>query len=197
VKLLNSAFSPSIWPEEPVPHSAAECQKCELHLQRTRMVWGEGNPAAPILVLLDNPGAREDKEGNTFVCGTRQTLQMAAFEAGLKMDDLYVTYILKCRPIRRYHKEAARRACLIHLQEQLQRKKPRLVFCLGSTAVQWFFGNLELEVKNLRGKWHNVRGIPTAVTYHPLAVRRRPNLARQFAKDWTMLAERYRLISHL
>lgn len=30
------------------------------------MVWGEGNPAAPIMIILDNPGAREDREGKLF-----------------------------------------------------------------------------------------------------------------------------------
>lgn len=188
----DSVFSPCIWPEDPVPNELANCQKCELHLQRTRVIWGEGNLTAPILVLLDNPGAREDKEGNSFLCATRQTLQLAAYEAGLKMDDLYVTYVLKCRPLRRYDKETARKTCLVHLREQLQSKKLKLAFCLGNTAVQWFFGNLELEVKNLRGVWYNVQGLPTAVTYHPLAIRRRPNLARQFAEDWAMLAESYK-----
>lgn len=36
------------------------------------------------MILLDNPGAREDRERNSFICGTRQTLQKAAYEAGLR-----------------------------------------------------------------------------------------------------------------
>jgi DNA polymerase len=56
------------------------------------MVWGEGNPEAPIIVLLDNPGSRENRENKPFVCGTRQTLQQAAYQAGLKADDLCNVY---------------------------------------------------------------------------------------------------------
>lgn len=187
---MHSSFSPVIWPEEVTPTEVMSCRKCELHQQRSRVIWGEGNPKAPVIVILDNPGAREDKNGEPFICGTRQTLQWAAYEAGLKMEDLYITYILKCRPIRRYNKEDARNACTVHLLQQIQFQKPRLAFCLGNVAAQWFFESVDAEVKNLRGMWHTVRGIPTSVTYHPLAIRRRPNLYRGFLKDWEMLAQR-------
>lgn len=184
-------FSPVIWPEVEAPSGILSCQKCELHHQRSRVIWGEGNPGAPIIAILDNSGAREDKEGNPFICGSRQTLQLAAFETGLKMEDLYITYVLKCRPVRRYNKEIARNTCMVHLMQQVQMQRPKLAFCLGNVAVQWFFGDMGAEVKKLRGMWHNIRGIPTSVTYHPLAIRRRPNLLPQFIKDWEMLAARY------
>ncbi len=188
---MKSDFSPILFPEAEAPPEAINCQKCELHKQRARVIWGEGNLHAPIIVLLDNPGAREDKEGDPFVCGSRQTLQLAAFEAGLKMEDLYITYILKCRPVRRYDKETARSTCMVHLIQQIQLQKPNFALCMGNIAVQWFFGNMDAEVKNLRGIWHNVREIPTTVSYHPLAVRRRPNLLAQFMQDWKTLAQRY------
>lgn len=47
------------------------------------------------MIILDNPGAREDREGNPFVCGTRQTLLQTTRDVGLKMGDLYVIFILK------------------------------------------------------------------------------------------------------
>lgn len=50
--------------------------------------------------------------------------------------------------------------------------------CLGDTVVQAMFDDREAHVKNLRGLWHVVLGYPCIVSYHPLAVRRRPNLAR-------------------
>lgn len=182
------------WPEESVPQEWEHCQQCELSRQRTRIIWGEGNPAAPIMVILDNPGAREDKSGAPFVCGTRQTLQQTARTVGLEFEHLYVTYILKCRPIRAYDKETARSACLSHLERQLAEKKPQLVLCLGNVAVQSFFGDPAVDVKQLRGHWHDVRGIPTTVTYHPLAVRRRPNLQRFFLDDWRLLASAWKLL---
>ncbi len=187
-----SAFCPEIWPEEPTPDNLENCQECGLYKHGSRMVWGEGNPEAPIMVILDNPGAREDREGNPMVCGTRQTLQQVASEVGLKTEDLYVTFILKRRPVRAYEKEKVRQICMVHLEQQLLQKKPELIVCLGNVAVQSFFQNPEAEVKSLRGTWHNVQGYQTAVAYHPLAVRRRPNLWRMFLDDWTFVAERFR-----
>ncbi|MFD1706116.1 uracil-DNA glycosylase [Siminovitchia sediminis] len=177
------SFCPEIWPEDPVPNSQQACRECGLYEQGTRMVWGEGRPGAPIMVILDNPGAREDRDGNLMVCGTRQTLQKAAYEAGLDKHDLYVTYILKRRPVRAYAKEETRTICKRHLKEQLQTYRPSLLVCLGNTAVQSFFGDPKLEVKNMRGSWYDVNGYQTTVAYHPLAARRRPHLFPLLVED--------------
>ena len=78
-----------------------------------------------------------------------------------------------------------------HLLRQMAIQQPKFVFCMGNTSIQWFTGNMEASVKALRGTWQNIRGIPTLVTYHPLAVRRRPNLTNQFMQDWMLLASRF------
>ena len=188
---IMSNFCPSLWPEEPAPTNVQDCDKCGLIEHGSRMIWGEGNPAAPIMVILDNPGAREDRNGNPFVCGTRQTLQKAVHSVGLQMDDLYVTYILKRKPTRAYNKPKTREICMGHLLQQLESKKPKYILCLGNAAVQSFFQDEEAEVKTLRGRIYNVRGIQTTVAYHPLAVRRRPNLWNMFLEDWNLVAERF------
>lgn len=181
-------FCPESWPEDPTPESQLNCEECGLYRQGTRMIWGEGNPNAPIMVILDNPGAREDGEGNPFVCGTRQTLQQAVHEVGLDKELIYVTYILKRRPIRKYDKERTREICMHrHLDEQLKRQKPELIICMGNVAVQSFFDNAEVDVKGLRGSWHDVKGYRSTVAYHPLAVRRRPNLYKLFLEDFMLV----------
>lgn len=182
---------PALWPEEKPPQGVADCTDCGLYEHGSRLIWGEGNPHAPVMILLDNPGAREDREGSPFLCGTRETLQKAAFEAGFREQDLYVTYVLKRRPIKAYDKAEARKRCLQHLLVQLESKSPRLVFCLGNVAVQSFFASEEADVKKLRQAWHSPRGMKTAVSYHPLAVRRRPNLWQHFLEDWRFLASAY------
>lgn len=181
---------PIALPEEAAPLHAVSCQLCELANQRSRVIWGEGNPEGRIIMLLDNPGAREDREGRAFVCGTRATLQLGAAEAGLDMNDVYVTYVLKCRPVRKYDKETARNRCRAHLLSQLEQKRPKLMICLGNVAVQAFFQDPEAEVKQLRGNWYDIAGLPTTVSYHPLAVRRRPVLMRMFLEDLKRVAAR-------
>ena len=144
------------------------------------------------MLILDNPGAREDREGNPFLCGTRETLQLGMKEAGMDINSVYVTYLLKRRPIRAYDKPATRAACLPHLQSQLLQKRPLVLFGFGNVVVEGLFPEKEnATVKEPRGSWHEFQGIPISFTYHPLAVRRRPNLLRFFIEDLKGLREKW------
>lgn len=182
-------FRPFILPEDAPPAHAAECQRCELSKQRKRVIWGEGNPQAQLFILMDNPGAREDKDGHPFVCGTRETLQLGMLEAGLDFHSVYVSYLLKCRPIRAYDKPLAREACLSHLHSQLEEQNPALLLGLGNIVVQSLFSEKE-DVKSLRGTWHSWQEYPITFAYHPLAVRRRPVLMKYFVEDLRLVAKR-------
>lgn len=179
------------WKEDPTPEHLLNCKKCGLYEHGSRMIWGEGNPKAPIIIILDNPGAREDKEGKSFVCGTRKTLQRTANDVGLKEQHLYITYILKRQPKRKYNKEITRKICIEHLKSQLSTKQPSLLFCLGNVAVQSLFQNPNKDVASMRGKIHTFNGYNIAVAYHPLAIRRRPNLLNTFMEDWNVVANFY------
>lgn len=191
-----SNFCSDMWPEEPTPEDVKDCMGCGLYKQGTRTVWGEGIPDAKVMIILDNPGAREDRKGNPFVCGTRQTLHQTTRDVGLEMSDLYVTFILKRKPVRAYEKEQVRQICMNHLHKQIATKKPSLIVCLGNVAVQSFSQVPDVDVKSLRGSWHDVGGIQTAVAYHPLAIRRRPNLQSLFSEDWKFVANHYHNLKH-
>jgi len=133
-------FKPITLKEDITPKEVSDCQKCGLYKHGSRMIWGEGNPNGDIYVILDNPGAREDREGNPFVCGTRQTLQQAIEEANIPLEQIYVTYILKRRPTRAYDKPCTRSICMEHLKYQLKHHTPNLIICLGNVALQAFCG---------------------------------------------------------
>lgn len=182
---------PTILPEDATPVDSQSCRLCELSTHGGRLIWGEGNNSAPVFVILDNPGAREDKDGRPFLCGTRETLLLTAKEAGLDLDSLYVTYILKCRPRRAYNKPLARSSCVRYLWGQLNSVKPDIIVCLGDVACQSFFENPDARVKFLRGEVHNIKNYNTIVSYHPLAVRRRPVLRKYFLQDWKLAVSQY------
>ncbi|NMB33564.1 MAG: uracil-DNA glycosylase [Clostridium sp.] len=184
-------FTPIVLPEHKAPEESVDYEQCEVYIQNPRIIWGEGNPAAPIITVLDNPGERRDKEGKEFVCGTRQTLQWAIQRCGLNINDVYVTYLLKCRPLRRYDKERARAFSKPFLTRQIEKMQPVFIVLLGDTVVQTIFNNADAHVKDLRGTWHTYMECPSIVSYHPLAVRRRPNLANYFIQDWEMLSQRF------
>lgn len=189
---MDSDFVPMLWREDKLPVAAAEYAKCEICTPKSQVIWGEGNPAAPIVIILDNPGAHADTQGNPYVCGTRQTLQYALHRAGFAAEDIYLAYLLKCRPLRQYNKSAVRAFSKPFLAHQIQTMQPQYIMCLGDVVVQTLFGGEDAQVKELRGTWHHVLGYPCLVSYHPLAVRRRPNLMPYFMADWDMLAHALR-----
>lgn len=66
------------------------------------------------------------------------------------MEDLYVTFILKRKPVRAYDKDQTRQICMQHLEQQTQVIKPVFILCSSSVAVHSFFKNPKGEVKSLR-----------------------------------------------
>lgn len=187
---MDSNFTPLILPEDKAPPEATSYLQCEVCTPKSRIIWGEGSPNAPVFIILDNPGSREDKEGREYVCGTRQTLQKVIHQINLTTNEIYVTYLLKCRPLRSYNKEEARSFSKPFLEQQIKSAEPKIIVCLGDVVVQSMFNDSKARVKDLRGTWHLLMGYPTMVSYHPLAVRRRPNLMNHFIQDWDMVAQK-------
>ncbi|MFA5535890.1 MAG: uracil-DNA glycosylase [Bacillota bacterium] len=180
-----------LWAEDVAPKEAIGCKRCELYKHGGEIVWGEGNPQAGIVVLLDNPGARKNKCGEQFVCGTRETLYRTISKVGLNENDVYLTFVLRCRPKKKYDKDLARNTCIKFLRSQLLSIKPKVIFCLGNVSAQWYLNNHTITIKELRGKIHHGDNVFTAYSYHPLAIRRRPSLLHLFIEDWSLVADFY------
>jgi uracil-DNA glycosylase len=161
-------------PELPPPPDAhREAWEALARPHRTPVIWAEGNPRAPIAIVLDNPGARE-REGVAWVCPTRDTLRAAAREASLS--DLYVTWLVKFRPRHAYDKAAVRALGRDEVLRELARVNPRVVVALGDVVAAALFDDPDAHVRELRGRERSIGRWPCVVSYHPLAAWRRPNL---------------------
>lgn len=169
-------------PEDPLPPDIPLQALEALADHGSRVIWGEGRPGSPLMVVLDNPGLREDRAGQPFVCGTRRTLRAAAASAGLGSEDLYVAFLLKRRPTRAYDRQAARSACLPLLRAQVARNMPKALVLMGDTVVAAMLGD-GARAKELRGQVLSVWGRAAVVSYHPLAARRRPALLPLVQED--------------
>ena len=180
----------TLWPEAPRPDHEISCDHCELSHQSPLLHWGEGNPCAPVWILLDNPGVRLDKNGQPSVCGTRQTLYQTATASGFHPEDLYLTFVIRRRPLRRYEKEQERALCIKNFWHQIQQDRPTLLLCLGDVALSSFLHRPAQSVKESRQHWWTQEGVTVSASYHPLAVRRRPQLLPLFQKDWRHFYEK-------
>lgn len=150
----------------------AGCTKCEIRKGCKQPVFGDGNVAAPIMLVGEAPGENEDKMGLPFVGQAGAVLKKCMVEAGLGPDDVYVTNIVRCRPPENRAPTAAEISnCVGHLLKQIQYVKPKLVVALGGTAGTTLT-QLKKNVGKLRGVFFSKLGCTILVTWHPSFVLR-------------------------
>src|SRR6185503_8000927 len=127
-----------------VRHAAKTCQACDLWKRGTQTVFGEGSPAASLMLVGEQPGDQEDLQGHPFVGPAGKLLDRALAEAGIDRAAVYVTNVVKHfkwepRGKRRIHKKPRASeiaACRPWLDTEIELVQPRAIVCLGATAAQ-------------------------------------------------------------
>jgi uracil-DNA glycosylase family 4 len=176
-----------------VAREVAGCSQCQLSLNRTRTVPGEGSLDPPVLFVGEGPGEEEDRTGRPFVGAAGRYLDKWIAAAGLDRGACFIANCVKCRPPqnREPHPDEIG-ACLPYLERQIAALAPRAIVCLGRIAAQTMLGT-STGVGALRGKMHDRKGIPLVVTYHPSAVLRDQSLR---APVWEDLKRLKSLLAH-
>ncbi len=178
--------------DTPQAHAAGfkrvqECEGCDLYRFATQAVFGEGPADAAIVLVGEQPGNEEDKQGHPFVGPAGGILARALADAGIPRESVYVTNAVKHfkfeeRGKRRIHKKPGAteiRACLPWLSAELLVVKPRVVVCLGATAALALLGR-EYRLTKERGTFRSKpQGPDITSTIHPSAVLRAPDEERE------------------
>jgi len=178
---------PGLGPEDDtlarIQADIGDCTRCELHKERSRIVFGAGNERARLVFVGEGPGADEDAQGIPFVGRAgkllTQMIDNTASRDGIPLQrkDVYICNVVKCRPpSNRTPEPAEMEICGQFLFRQLSVIHPKAICALGGTAARALLGKRE-GVTKLRGKWHQWRDIPVLVTYHP------SYLLRPYSKD--------------
>lgn len=177
--------------------AAAHCRGCELYKNATQTVFGEGSKSAPFVLIGEQPGDQEDRQGRPFVGPSGDLLHRALAEAGFKDDDLYITNAVKhfrWRPLgkRRLHEKPAAshvKACRPWLLAELEDLIPDVVVCLGATAAAAVFGKA-VTITSLRGRVvESPLAERTVVTVHPSSILRAPTEAVREAAYQAFVAD--------
>jgi DNA polymerase len=160
-----------------------DCQRCKLAGKRTNIVYGVGNPDAPLVFVGEAPGADEDRTGEPFVGAAGQLLTKMIEAMGLGREDVYICNILKCRPPGNRNPEPDEIAeCEPFLKKQLAAIRPRMIVTLGKFAAQCLLRS-DAPISKLRGAWKAYEGIPLMPTYHPAFLLRTPSAKREVWAD--------------
>jgi DNA polymerase len=132
------------------------------------------------MLVGEQPGDIEDREGRPFVGPAGRLLRELLEEADVAEKDVYLTNAVKhfkwrASGKRRLHDKpnwTEIRACCHWLSLELSTVRPLLVVCLGATAAQALLGR-EARVGAMRGQNLELEsGEPAYVTIHPSAVLR-------------------------
>jgi uracil-DNA glycosylase len=175
--------SPASSELETLREEAANCRACPLWKDATQTVFGEGPEHAPIMLVGEQPGDKEDLAGKPFVGPAGQMLDRALVEAGIDRKLVYVTNAVKHfkfvpRGKIRLHQKpstAEIRACRPWYERERAAIKPALVVAMGATAAQGVFGKLTPINKN-RGHLIDLDEETKAlVTVHPSYLLRLPD----------------------
>ncbi|MEU4364177.1 UdgX family uracil-DNA binding protein [Promicromonospora sp. NPDC023987] len=156
-----------------------DCRGCELWGPATQAVFSAGPDDAALLLVGEQPGDSEDREGEPFVGPAGRVLAEALEAAGVDAERVYVTNAVKHfrfteRGKRRLHKKpdvAHIRACAPWLEAELSAVRPRVVVALGATAARAVLGR-EVRIGAERGRVLDGEAHEVVVTTHPSALLR-------------------------
>jgi DNA polymerase len=167
------------------------CRACELFADATQPVLGEGRKGARLMLVGEQPGDQEDRQGHPFVGPAGKVLDDALERAGIDRGDAYVSNVVKHfrftrRGQRRIHQTPERAhvaACRPWLEAELAVVQPQALVLLGATAAQALLGS-HIRIGRDRGapQESDLAELVT-LTAHPSSILRAQDDARAQAMD--------------
>lgn len=173
----------------------------QLGTLRQTMVFSVGDPNAKLMLIGEAPGVEEERQREPFVGPAGQKLTGILKAMGLERSQVYISNICKFRPAmdnqgngNRAPSDQEMTACLPFVLTEIDVIRPQIIVALGATASKGL--GIEGPVGRLRGKFHDFRGTPIMVTYHPSYILREEKLnggmqaKRQVWEDMLQVMER-------
>jgi len=171
------------------------CTKCpELIKSRTKVVFGNGNAQAQVLLVGEAPGANEDKQGIPFCGMSGQILTQLLESAGMSRENIFITNTILCRPQdnRNPAKEEVEN-CRDRLDQLIKIMKPKVIVTIGNFATDRIIGRT--NIKSIHGKIFstviNGKEIKVVPVIHPASLLysgRNPELFQQMKDDFKTIA---------
>lgn len=165
---------------ESLKEAAAACRACPLWERGTQTVFGEGQVGARLILVGEQPGDMEDRQGLPFVGPAGRLLDKALVSAGIKRENAYVTNVVKHfkwvqKGKHRLHQKPNAReigACRPWLEAEIDLIRPKVLVALGATSAQSLLGK-DVRVTRDRGRFLPSKLAPYAtVTVHPSSILR-------------------------
>lgn len=166
----------------------------DLTKQATQLVFGEGDADAEIVIIGEAPGKNEDQQGKPFVGASGKLLDEMLALAGIERKNVYITNIVKYRPLKNRDPSPAEKAAFLpYLQAQLEVIQPKIVITLGRHSMNCFLPGL--QISQVHGQTQNVDGQTFVPIYHPAAAIYRGATRQALKEDFKKLPQIIKRIS--
>ena len=123
---------------------ASGCVACDLSQTRSNVVFGEGNPNSPLMIVGEGPGETEDKTGRPFVGRAGVLLDECLRECGMLRKHVFITNVVRCRPTVQEGTRLKNRppsaveasTCIgLWLEPTITTIQPVVILCLGAPSA--------------------------------------------------------------
>ncbi len=132
------------------------CHNCNLREHYNKPVACAGSPTAKIMFIGEAPGAEETEYGKPFVGASGKILKKAIIDAGISLDDVFVTNVLCCRPLNNVFPNDISyiHACRSWLKKQIDFLQPKIIVSIGGKPHK-YVRNSNIGITQACGKWEN------------------------------------------
>ena len=183
---------------------ALTCPGCPNRQTRLRVVFGEGDVDAEVMLVGQGPGVVEEQTGRPFAGPAGRLLDQALAEAGLQRERLWLTNVIKCRAVKsekgrlvdRAPSAAELKACRPWLEGELAIVQPSIVVCIGVPSAKALIDKkfrLSEEHGQLR---EGPDGSRRMAVFHPAYVLRLRGVDQQaYERTWRALVADLRAVA--
>jgi len=159
------------------------CRECQVLAEsRTKVVPGDGAEDADIMLIGEAPGWHEDQQGHPFVGPAGMLLNELIASIGLRREQVYITNVVKCRPLgNRDPLPTEIHNCRHWLERQIELISPRMIVTLGRYSMAMFFPGK--SISKIHGTAHKQDNIIYYAMYHPAAALHQQSLRQVLQAD--------------
>ena len=171
---------------EKIRAEALQCSRCELSETRRNVVFGEGNPNTPLMIVGEGPGANEDATGRPFVGRAGALLDECLAACKITRQHVYICNVIKCRACISENGSVRNRppapdeivTCTPWLEKQIAIIKTLVILCLGAPSAK-FIIKKDFKMTLERGIFY-----PTKYARHAIAALHPAYILRQAGETY-------------
>jgi uracil-DNA glycosylase len=183
---------------------ALTCPGCPNRATRLRVVFGEGDVHAKVMLVGQGPGVVEEQTGRPFAGPSGSLLDQALAEVGLDRGRLWLTNVSKCRAVKsekgrmvdRAPAAAELKACRPWLDGELGIIQPEVIVCIGVPSAKALIDK-KFKLSEEHGQFREgADGTRRIAVFHPAYVLRLRGVDQQaYERTWRALVDDLRLVA--